>query len=116
MRKYIITHNGRGRIVEVPPNTSADKYGRIQEAFATEARDGAPPADVYDKHATMFDLAPWCVSEGIPYHEELAGPDGMSYLLFTTPDTDREQVTRAKDKIRRDHDVMHLREMRLQMI
>lgn len=46
---------------------------------------------------------------GIPFSEELAGPNGMSYILFAFKGIhSQEDINKAKRKIRQDQDVVHM--------
>ena len=48
-------------------------------------------------------------SNGIPYKEELAGPNGMSYILFPSATDTKEMITVAKSELRRQKDVVRLK-------
>lgn len=48
-------------------------------------------------------------AEGVVYHEELAGPDGMAFLLLPDSGHTKADVKKAAERIYRDHDVVHLR-------
>lgn len=50
-------------------------------------------------------------AEGVVYHEELAGPNGMSFLLLPGPGHTREDVERAARKLYRDRDVVRMQVM-----
>jgi len=114
---YVIHHKGRGRFILVDSaKTSAEEFEVLQEAFAIEARGGQPPDGDHDKYAQMLPIHPECWAASLPYHWELAGPDGGSYVIFTSTETDQTQVNEAKAQIRLEHDVVRLRELRLEMI
>jgi len=117
MNRYLIHHNGKGRIVDVDDRAmTADDFGRMQQAFATEARGGRPPKDVYDTYADMLPLYPHAVACGLPYHEEICSASGASFVVVAGPDATPEQVKAAKEYIRRAWDVVQLSVLRYEAI
>lgn len=47
---------------------------------------------------------------GMRYYEELAGPNGMNFILYPIYDKDTEEsIKRAKTELRRDRDVVSIR-------
>lgn len=45
-------------------------------------------------------------ASGVAYYEELAGPNGMSFLLIEEEGTSKDKLERAVDQLRSDHDVV----------
>ena len=113
MSKELLFFNGKGRIVEIDPSaTTADDYGEMQQKFAAEA--GAKFTDVF---ASMVRLYPDQVTpSGVQYHEELAGPEGMSFMLFDFPDTTKEQLQQAKAFLRSSRDVVRMSTLRIKKL
>jgi hypothetical protein len=105
---YLITCNGKGRIVDVPSEASSDDYGRLQRAFANEvARHGE------DHYPAMWRLYPCYSRDGVYWHEELAGPDGASFVVFQFPEHMPEQVNAVVEYLQQSRDVVRLKVLRL---
>lgn len=48
------------------------------------------------------------IAEGVVYHEELAGPNGMSFLLLPDSHHTLDDLRRAENTLRRDRDVVRM--------
>lgn len=111
---YLIHSNGKGREIYVSGEADGDEYGRIQEAFATEAHGGKAPASEWDRWADMIRLHADCVtSNGVRYDWGLASAAGAYFNLIKTPDVTPEQLKAAKNEIRRGHDVVSMHVIRI---
>ena len=51
-------------------------------------------------------------AEGVPYSEELANINGMSFILFCFTSEHDKKINEAKAKINRDRDVVRMRVIR----
>lgn len=113
MSKELLFFNGNGRVVEIDARTmTADDYGEMQTAFAREA--GARGDDEY---ASMVRLWPDQVTpSGVQYTEELAGCEGMSFMLVQMPDTTEEQLRQAKAHLRGSRDVVRMTVLRIKKV
>ena len=105
MSKELLFFNGKGRVVEIDARaTTAEEYGEMQRKFAEEAG-----AKFQDEYASMVRLWPDQVTpNGVQYTEELAGPEGMSFMLIQMPDTTKEQLRQAKSFLRGSRDVVRM--------
>lgn len=99
-RTYIITHGGEARAVE-DPDWEDGWEGRW-----------FPDAKIVDVEAWHVDG----VAEDIFFNEELAGPDGMSFLLFPEPKHDNEAVKKAKAWLRHSRDVVRIYVRRIEFM
>lgn len=52
------------------------------------------------------------VANGIPFHSNVFGPDGMSFTLIATPDHSREDLNKASEELLRRHDVVLIQYVR----
>jgi hypothetical protein len=104
MPKFLIHYNGKGRVVDVPCNTSSDDYGKMQENFANEAGR----TDGEWKYADMIKLWPDQICEGVLYQWELAGPDGAWFNLIQLPCTFPGQLEAAAKSLRQSQDVVSM--------
>lgn len=104
MRTYLLHNKGRGQMITLDPReTSAEEYGRIQSEFARKTGSKGHYA-----YAAMVPLYPDCTANGVPYHEELAGPGGMSFILYQTPGVTDEDIRKAKATLRESRDVVYI--------
>jgi len=103
--KFII-HNDSRRFaeIEMPLSAHSSEYTAVQEAFAKQFRRNA---------VDMIRIYPDQIIDGIAYDEELAGPNGMNFLLIALPETSDQQIAAAKAKLRQDRDVCRLSTLRL---
>jgi len=113
MARELLFFNGRGRVVEIDPAAmTSDDYGDMMQSFAREA--GARYADEY---ASMVRLYPDQVTpSGVQYTEELAGPEGMSFMLIQMPDTTKDQLKQAKAHLRASRDVVRMKTIRVKKV
>ena len=113
MKRYLMHYNGRGRIVEIPDQATAEEYEQIREQFADEVRGGEPPADEWDT-AHLVRLYPFKrTPTGMYYESHLAGPDGMGFRLLVLPNRAPEEVEIAIADLRNAHDVCELKTLRI---
>lgn len=54
-----------------------------------------------------FDFG-WCSEEGIIYQEELAGPDGMDYIIYPAEHHTKEDIEKTRHYFYTNRDVVHL--------
>lgn len=108
---YIFHFNKKGSLVDVPRGTSSEQWGELQDAWLRRF-GGTPGEDWID----CFTLYPDCQVEGVHFHDELAGPGGVSVILFKTPDISEEQVQRAKIKLHQMRDVVRMHIMRVETL
>lgn len=103
--KYLIyaTRNKvtTGAWIDIPVGTSSNEYGRIQKEFQE-----LYGSESYNGWAALY--RQFEKEEGVWYDECLAGPDGMSFILFQLPDVSDEQIKKAKASLYHKRDVVHL--------
>lgn len=99
-RTYIITNGGKARVVKDP---------NWDDGWEGHWFPGADPLNV---GAWSIDG----VAEDIFFNEELAGPDGMSFLLFPEPKHDSEAVKKAKKWLRNSRDVVRFHVRRIEFV
>ena len=109
-RKYLIYCEDRknpgkrvAQWVGIPDEWNSDDYGKLQQDFAKQ--HAASSVD----YADMQNFASWELSRnGILFHEELAGPNGMSFTLYPMPNQPHSEVMAAKEQLRHERDVVHI--------
>lgn len=102
MSKYLIHADGSpviGAVIEIPPGTSSDAYGEIQNRFRMlygESESAVSLIRLYEDQCYR----------GVYWSEVLAGSAGMQFGLFVLPGVEDCNVRGCKMKLSRDRDVV----------
>ena len=99
-RESPTANRGKAMMVD-KPDFDGDWHGRY---FAGSGWETVDAYRVYEETGT---------DPPIPYHWELAGPGGASFLLFIPPGTSREAIANAKAWLRNARDVVYLSTFRI---
>lgn len=110
--KYLLECEGVAAYVEMERGDSSEYYGAVQNAFQAAA------GRAHDKFAFVAMIRmdnPETVC-GVPYSWGLASADGAWFELLASPDTNPVRIAQAKEKLRRDQDVVSLSVRRIERL
>ncbi len=108
MKHLIHAANGIGAIIDMPRNVRSEGWGEIQAAFVAEYD---PSHSSWNSYALMLRLYDDQQHLGVWYDEELAGPDGASFLVIQLPDSGEQNVRRCVGRIKSYGDVVRLQRL-----
>ena len=109
-RPYRLFCNGLAATVFVPRDFSADQWESLRLRFLDMAV--SDPDEGEWAHVWNLPLLSDRIHAGVPWHEELAGPDGMSYVLLPSGYVGDAAIHACEEFIRRTGDVVRLRVLR----
>lgn len=100
-KTLVVADNGRAAFVDMLRTDRSDYYATVEAAFLKAAKCRKD----YVKWITLYaDQKAY----DIPYTSALAGPDGMVFSLIVFPTTTGPQLQAARDKLRREQDVVSI--------
>ncbi len=113
-RPHLLVAGVTGARVNIPRGYTSEQWEDLQKRFVNM---------VYPRTSQRKDWALWLNGSyalyedqqryGVYWHEELAGPRGMSFTLLIMPEIEEEAVKRVKDHLRSQRDVVSMSTIRL---